>query len=115
MFYKPVGPTKCGNNNLPTNFTFNSNEKISGNITLCGKPQPTMSWMAGDQSINGSVDLTKADQHQYTYSFKQRITSDMCGKYISYKATAFHTVTGFSLVFLKNCKTTLTFFFQIHL
>ena len=60
--------------------------------------------MVGDQSFNGNVDSTKADQHQYTYSFKQTITSDMCGKIISNQATGFH---GSSLILLKNCKFTI--------
>ena len=97
-------PTKCGNEDLPKNFTCNTNEEISGSITLCGKPQPTMSWMVGDQSFNGTVDSTKADQHQYTYSFKRTITSDMCGKNISYNATGFHNVSGSSLILFGNCK-----------
>ena len=58
--------------------------------------------MVGDQSFNGNVDSTKADQ--YTYSFKQTITSDMCGKIISNQATGFH---GSSLILLKNCKFTI--------
>ena len=60
--------------------------------------------MVGDQSFNGNVDSTKADQHQYTYSFKHKITSDMCGKNISYQATGFHNVSGSSLILLKECK-----------
>ena len=72
---------------------------------MCGKPQPTMSWMVGDQSFNGTVDSTKADQHQYTYSFKKTITdTNMCGKNISYQATGFHIVSGSSLILLKSCK-----------
>ena len=63
-----------------------------------------MSWMVGGQSFNGTVDVTKADQHQYTYSFKRTITSSMCGKTISYQATGFHNVSGSSLILLKNCK-----------
>ena len=102
------GPTKCGHEDLPKNFTCSTNEEISGSITLCGKPQPTISWMVGDQSFNGTVNSTKADQHQYTYSFKRTITSDMCGKKISYKATGFHNVSGSSLILLKICKFTLT-------
>ena len=58
--------------------------------------------MVGDQSFNGNVDWTKADQ--YTYSFKQTITSDMCGKIISNQPTGFH---GSSLILLKNCKFTI--------
>ena len=53
-------------------------------------------------SFNGTVDTTKADQHQYTYSFNRTITSDMCGKYISYQATGFHNVSGSSLIILGN-------------
>ena len=66
--------------------------------------------MVGDQSFNGTVDSTKANQHQYTYSFKQTITSDMCGKYISYQATGFHNVSGSSLILLKKCKFRIVFY-----
>ena len=103
------GPTKCGHEDLPKNFTCSTNEEISGSITLCGKPKPTISWMAGDQSFKGNVDLTKADQHQYTYSFKRTITSDMCGKNISYQATGFHYVSGSPLILLKKCKFTISY------
>ena len=76
---------------------------------MCGKPQPMISWMVGDQSFNGTVNLTNADQHQYTYSFKQKITSDMCGKNISYQATGFHNISGgSSLILLKNCKSIIS-------
>ena len=98
------GPTKCGFEDLTSNFTINTNEEISVNITLCGKPQPIVLWMLGDKSINGTVDSTKADQLQYRYSFNQRITSDMCGKYLSYQATGFQNISGSYLVLLKNCK-----------
>ena len=103
------GPTKCGHVELPNNFTCSTDEEISGSITLCGKPKPTISWMVGDQSFNGSVNTTKADQHQYTYFFKKTITSDMCGKYISYQATGFHNVSGSSLILLKECKFTILY------
>ena len=69
-----------------------------------------VNWMVGDQSFNGTIDLTKADQHQYTYSFKQRITSDMCGKSIFYQATAFQMISSSSLILLKRCKSTAYFF-----
>ena len=61
-----------------------------------------VSWMIGDQSFNGTVDLTKAGQYQYTYSFKQRISFDMCGRYISYQAKGFRNISGSSLILLKN-------------
>uniref|UniRef100_A0A7M5WQG7 Uncharacterized protein n=2 Tax=Clytia hemisphaerica TaxID=252671 RepID=A0A7M5WQG7_9CNID len=45
--------------------------------------------MIGDQSIKGTIDSTKTDQHQYTYSFKHNVTSKMCGESVSYRATGF--------------------------
>ena len=111
-FYFPGGPTKCGDKeDLPQNYTCSKDDEISGNVTLCGKPQPTMSWMVGDQSFNGTVDLNKADQHQYTYSFKGKVTSDMCGKNISYQATGFQNkmVTGSSFILMRKCKCSLFF------
>ena len=76
-----------------------------GDITLCGKPQPIVFWMIGDQSFNGTVDITKADQHQYTYSFKRRITSDMCGRKLSYQAIGSQNrrITGSSIMLMRNC------------
>ncbi len=100
------GPSKCGTQDLPKNYTCSKGEEITGSVTLCGKPRPNLSWMIGDQSINGTIDSTKADQHQYTYSFKQKLTSDMCGNCISYGATGYQTneVTGSSLIQMDKCK-----------
>ena len=62
--------------------------------------------MVGDQTFNGSVVQTNADQHQYMYSFKKEIDSGMCGKKISYQATGFGNikVTDSSLILMENCK-----------
>uniref|UniRef100_A0A7M5UJR7 Ig-like domain-containing protein n=1 Tax=Clytia hemisphaerica TaxID=252671 RepID=A0A7M5UJR7_9CNID len=54
------GPSKCGDQDLPKNFTCSKGDEISGSITLCGKPRPNLSWMIGDQSINGTIDCTKS-------------------------------------------------------
>ena len=97
----------CGGyKDLPQNFTGNSNEEIFGSLTLCGKPQPTISWMVGDQTFNGSVVPTNVEPHQYTYSFKKRIEPGMCGKRISYKAKGFgkNMVNGSSLILLESCE-----------
>uniref|UniRef100_A0A7M5TTZ2 Uncharacterized protein n=1 Tax=Clytia hemisphaerica TaxID=252671 RepID=A0A7M5TTZ2_9CNID len=83
------GPSKCGDQDLPKNFTCSKGDEISGSITLCGKPRPNLSWMIGDQSINGTIDCTKSGQNQYTYSFKHSVTLEMCGKSVSYRATGF--------------------------
>ena len=66
-----------------------------------------MSWMVGDQSFNGTVDLTKADQYQYTYSFKRRLSSfDMCGRNLSYQAIGLQNkkLTYSSLILMTDCK-----------
>ena len=99
-------PINCGDKDLPQVITCNSNEEISGNVTLCGKPRPTVSWIFGGKTFNGSVVQTNADQHQYMYSFKKEIDSGMCGKKISYQTTGFGNikVTGSSLIIIKNCK-----------
>uniref|UniRef100_A0A7M5V3N4 Uncharacterized protein n=1 Tax=Clytia hemisphaerica TaxID=252671 RepID=A0A7M5V3N4_9CNID len=98
------GPSKCGDQDLPKNFTCSKGDEISGSVTLCGKPRPILSWMIGDQSINDIVDSTKADQHQYTYSFKHIVTSDICGESVSYRAKGFQNneVTGSALLQLDN-------------
>uniref|UniRef100_A0A7M5V1I9 Ig-like domain-containing protein n=1 Tax=Clytia hemisphaerica TaxID=252671 RepID=A0A7M5V1I9_9CNID len=83
------GPSKCGDQDLSKNFTCSKGDEISGSVTLCGKPRPNLSWTIGDQSINGTIDSTKTDQHQYTYSFKHNVTSKMCGESVSYRATGF--------------------------
>ena len=108
------GPVKCGDKVLPQNFTCNPNAEISGNVTLCGKPQPTLSWIVGDQTFNGSIDQTSASKHQYTYSFSKRIDSGMCGKSISYKATGFgnNIVNGLSLILMESCKFKIAGIFQ---
>ena len=102
----PGGPVKCGDKDLPQNFTCNSNEVIFGSVTSCGKPQPTMSWMVDDQSFNGSVVPTNTGLHQYTYSFERKIDSGICGKNISYKAKGFgnNMVTGSSLILMDSCE-----------
>ena len=92
---------------LPTSYTFRKFDQISGSITLCGKPQPMIYWMVGDQSFNGTVNLSKANQYQYTYSFKRRITSfEMCGKYLSYQAIGSQNkmIIGLSLLLMDGCK-----------
>ena len=111
VFKYSGGPTKCGNRDFPKYYTVKQSDNISGSITFCGKPQPIVSWMIGDQSFNGTVELTKADQHLYTYSFKLRITSDMSGRAISYQATGFRNISGSSLIILKsNCMLGVSFF-----
>ena len=100
------GPLKCGNEDLPQNFTCSKGDEITGSVTLCGKPRPKLSWMIGNQSINGTIDSTNADQHQYTYSFKQKVTTDMCGKSVSYRGTGFqnNVVTGKALIVMDKCE-----------
>ena len=100
-------PSKCGIADLPTSYTFRRFDQIYGSITLCGKPQPMIYWMVGDQSFNGTVNLSKGDQHQYTYSFKRRITSfEICGKYLSYQAIGSQNkmIIGLSLLLMDGCK-----------
>jgi len=100
------GPLKCGDQDLPKNFTCSKGDEIIGSVTLCGKPRPNLSWKIGDQSINGTIDSAKADQHQYTYSFKHNVTSEMCGKIVSYQATGFQNneVSGSALIQMDKCK-----------
>ena len=69
---------RCGNKDLPHNFTFNPKEEFSGNVTLCGNPQPKILWMVADESFNGSVVQSNAGQHQYMYSFRKEIDLEMC-------------------------------------
>ena len=73
---------------------------------MCGKPQPKISWMIGDESFNETVQLINEEQHQYKYSFKKKISSKMCGKNIFYQATGFQgrNVNGTSLILIKDCK-----------
>ena len=106
LFLFPGGPSKCGEQDLPKNFTCSKGSEKTGSVTLCGKPRPNLSWMIGDQSINSTIDSTKADQHQYTYSFKQKVTSDMCGKSILYRATGFrdNEVSGDTSIYFNKCK-----------
>ena len=103
---------KCGDKDLPQNFTCNSNEVISGSVTLCGHPQPTLSWMVGDQLFNGSIVKTNAGKHQYTYSFNKEIDSGICGKTFFHQGTGFghNMVTGSSLILMKNCEFCLSFY-----
>ena len=114
FYFQLGGPTKCGNEDLPKNFTCSTNEEISGSITLCGKPQPTISWMFGDQSFNGTVNLTKADQHQYTYSLicvekiflikPQDFIMSLVHLWFSWKTVSlqFHIISNSTLVYCER-------------
>ena len=93
---------KCDDNDLPIKSICSPNEEISGNVTLCGNPQPTVSWMVGDKAFNGSVDDTNASQHQYTYSFKRKIYSEMCGEIIYYRST--ELVKGLTHILFGSCE-----------
>ena len=64
---------------------------------MCGKPQPTLSWMIDDQVFNGTVDSSKAYKRQYTYTFRKTIDEfGMCGKDLVYQAVVYQKkiVTG---------------------
>uniref|UniRef100_A0A7M5USD4 Uncharacterized protein n=1 Tax=Clytia hemisphaerica TaxID=252671 RepID=A0A7M5USD4_9CNID len=108
------GPSKCGDQDLPKNFTCSKGDEINGSVTLCGKLQPILSWTIGDQSINGTIDSTKADQHQYTYSFKHNMTSEMCGESVSYREKGFQNneVTGSALIQLDKYDISNVIFIQ---
>ena len=77
------GPYTCRESQ---SFTYETENKISGTITLCGKPQPQATWFVGGNKFNGSVDESMKSKHQYTFSFNENVTSDMCGHHISYEA-----------------------------
>ena len=71
---------------------------------MCGKPEPVVEWKVGSKELNGSIDKTLAAQHQYTYTITTKLTSDMCGKQLTYAAQGFKTATGSSLILMKGCK-----------
>ena len=75
-------------------------------MTLCGKPAPKLTWTIDGQTINGTVDSSKADEHQYTYSFATKVSSEMCGKVIKYEAIGLNDVkvTRNSTILMSNCK-----------
>ena len=91
---------------LPQNFTCSETTEITGNVTLCGKPFPRLTWTIDNKEINGTVDRRNADQHQYTYSFKTKVSSAMCGKMVKYEAVGFKDkkVKGNSMILMSSCK-----------
>ena len=100
------GPYVCRESNTLQNYTCETGNEIFANITLCGKPYPQVTWFIGDNKLNRSVDESMKSQHQYTYSFNEKVTPDMCGKDISYEAIGY---TGtkkeiVSKVLLIKCK-----------
>ena len=94
--------------NIPQVYRKTIGEEISGSITLCGNPQPNVTWYIGETIVNGSVVKANKEDYQYIYSFKTTVTSDMCGKNISYIANAENTFqnksTSLSKIFVENCK-----------
>ena len=98
-------PEKCGSE-IPQNFTCSAGSEITGNVTLFGKPFPRLTWTISGKKINGTVDTRNADQHQYTYSFKTKVSSAMCGKRIKYEAVGHknETVKGNSMILMSSCK-----------
>uniref|UniRef100_A0A7M5UU14 Uncharacterized protein n=1 Tax=Clytia hemisphaerica TaxID=252671 RepID=A0A7M5UU14_9CNID len=108
------GPHECGVKSLPQNITCSHDQVITQKVTLCGKPQPAVTWKIGDKEINGTVDKTETDKHQYTYTLKTKLMSDMCGRELSYVANGYHRKrTASSMILMKDCKfhffTTFTF------
>ena len=96
----PVSPNRCGSETLPKNFTCSENKEIFGKVTFCGNPAPKLTWKIGGKRINGMVDLSKADQYQYTYYFNTTLKSEMCGRVLKYEAIGYKNViiTGNSTI-----------------
>ena len=100
-------PVKCGITDFPKSYTTNVSQEVDANITLCGKPRPTLSWMIGNQVFNGSVDTFNAEQHQYTYSFNKAIENfELCGKDLVYQAIGSENkiITGSAKILIDTCK-----------
>ncbi|XP_066929782.1 uncharacterized protein [Clytia hemisphaerica] len=97
------GPHECGVKSLPQNITCSHDQVITQKVTLCGKPQPAVTWKIGDKEINGTVDKTETDKHQYTYTLKTKLMSDMCGRELSYVANGYHRKrTASSMILMKD-------------
>ena len=78
---------------------------ISGNITLCGKPKPNVTWFIGDKIIDDVRTERTTTQHEYRYSFQLNTTSDMCGRKVSYRASRLNNqVEGAAVISIKECK-----------
>lgn len=91
---------------FPQNFTMNLGAEVSGKITLCGNPRPKVTWFIGDEQLNGTVDDSMKSKHQYTYMFNQMVSSDMCGRYVQYRAVGYEEkqgVTKLSKIFINQC------------
>ena len=91
--------------NIPQVYRASIGEEISGSITLCGNPQPNVKWYIDETIVNGSVVKSSKEDYQYIYSFKATVTSDMCGKNISYRIENYQNkAISLSTVYVDNCK-----------
>ena len=52
MISKTVGDAIRCVDDFQKSYTSNLNQEIYANVTLCGIPQPTLSWMIDDQVFN---------------------------------------------------------------
>ena len=64
-----------------------------------------MKWYIGETIVNGIVVKSSKEDHQYICAFKTTVTSDMCGKNISYRIENYHDkLISLSKVYVDNCK-----------
>lgn len=97
-------PEKCGDEVLPQNYTCSPNEEISGNVTICGKPKPAVTWKIGDVNVEDTIQESTAVQHRYRYGFRLKTTPDICGKKVTYRAVGHDNkeVSGSTLILLNK-------------
>lgn len=82
------GPDLCGDYKLTQNITCVSGRSIRERVTLCGKPEPKLYWMIGNEKMNATIDRSRSNVHQYTYEIIFPAAGN-CGKKLKYVAIGY--------------------------
>ena len=107
IFYTLTGGPEKVYETFPKTFLQKVGHEISSNITISGNPKPKIVWYIGSDVIQDVWEEdTKIIKHEYIYSFRLKIASNMCGRSLSYRATGYnnHYIEEKSTVILENCK-----------
>ena len=99
------GPIFC-EGELPDSYSFHEFAQETINVTVCGVPQPTVSWKFNTSTFkNGSPE--KINNYTFTYPMTlPPLTQEICGTNLTFKAEGYlgKKEERKSRIFLSNCK-----------